>query len=104
MTDTSVNGGVQKRKRVADVVTEIFARVGDGFSDVTVGGEVHDGVDAGENVVELRLIGYVALDELEAFGQATETGGEIVVDDDLISGSTQCASGVTADVACASYN
>ena len=50
------------------------------------------------------MIADVALDEFEALGQASEAGGEIVVDDDLITGSAQCASGVAADVTRASYD
>jgi hypothetical protein len=68
-----------------------------------MGGEVHDGVNSREDLVELGLIAHVALDKFETFGEAAEAGGEIVVDDYLITGSAQCASGVTADVACASY-
>ena len=68
-----------------------------------MGGEMHDGVDARENVAEIRLIADIASHKFETFGQAAEAGGKIVVDDDLITGSTQCASGVTADVACASH-
>jgi hypothetical protein len=48
---------------------------------------MHDGVDAREDVVKLGLVADVALDEFEAFGQAAKAGGEIVVDDDLITGS-----------------
>ena len=53
MADAGVDRGVQKSERVGNIVTEIFARVGDGFSDITMSGEVHDGVDAREHAVEL---------------------------------------------------
>ena|ERR1700691_4676832 len=103
MADSGVDRGVQEGERISDVVAEIFARVGDGFSDIAVGGEVHDGIYPRQDVVELGLVADVTFDEFEAFGQAAEAGGEIVIDDDLITGSAQCASGVTADVARASY-
>src|SRR3984885_3909281 len=104
MADSGVDGGVQKSERARDIVAEIFARVGDGFSHITMSGEVHDGVDPRQNLVEFGLVSDVALDEFEALGQAAEAGGEIVVDDDFITGSAQCASGVTADVTRASYD
>src|SRR5277367_6786049 len=103
MADTGIDGGVQKSECVRNIVAKIFARVGDGFSDITVGGEMHDGVDARQDAVKLGLVCDVALDQFEAFGQAAEAGGEIVVNDDLITRSAQCASGVTADIARASY-
>src|ERR1700733_6795854 len=87
MTHSGVDGGVQKSERARDIVAEIFARVGDGFSHITMSGEVHDDVDAREDVVKLGLVADVALDEFEALSQSAEAGGEIVVDDDLITGS-----------------
>ena len=103
VSDPGVDGGVEEGESVRDIVAEIFARVGDGLSNIAVGGEVHDGVDAREDVMEFGLVADVALDEFETFGEAAEAGGEIVVNDDLITRPAQCAGGMTADVACASY-
>src|SRR6202042_1863614 len=62
MADSGVDGGVQKSERARDIVAEIFARVGDGFSHITMSGEVHDGVDPRQNLVEFGLVSDVALD------------------------------------------
>lgn len=104
VTDTGVDGGVEEGERVGHIVAEILARVGDGLSDIAVGGEVHDGIDTREHMMKFALVADVALDELEAFGELAEAGGKIVVDDDVIAGFAQGAGGMTADVTCASDN
>ena len=103
MPNACVNGGIEQYEGVGDVVPKILARVGDGFSNVGVSGEVHDGIDAREDTVEFGLIADVPLDEFKTLGEEAEAGGEIVVDDDVVASPPQRTGGVTADVACASY-
>ena len=63
-----------------------------------MGGEVHDGIGTRQRGGEARWVGDVALDELEAAGQAAMAGGEVVVDDDVVAGTPQRAGRVAADV------
>lgn len=103
MAHTRISGGIEQGEGIGDIVPEIFARVGNGFSDVGVSGEVHDRVDAREDSVEFGLIADIALDELKALREAKEAGRKIVVNDDAVACPPQSASGMTSDITCASY-
>jgi len=51
-----------------------------------------------------RFVGDVAFDKFEGFDELRESGGKIVLEQNLIAGTAQSARRVTADVACsASY-
>jgi hypothetical protein len=65
-----------------------------------VGREVHYCVYALECCSQPSLVGDIAFDEFEAFGELRESSGEIVVEQNLIAGAAQRARRVTADVAC----
>lgn len=79
--------------RPVDVVLGELEAVAEGVVDVSLSGEVHDGVDAfgDEEVVDEVGAGDVALDELEVGGvlggvEVLEVGAvvELVEDDDLV--------------------
>ena len=103
MAHAGINGGIEQGEGISDIVPEIFARVGNGFSDVGVSSEVHDRIDAGEDAVEFGLIADITFDEFKALGEATEAGRKIVVDDDVVASPPQRTRGMTPDVTCASY-
>ena len=61
----ALDGGVEQLEAVGDVVVEVLARVGHGFADQRVGGEVHDGVGPGllDGVQDVVLLLRAAQDE-----------------------------------------
>ena len=103
MAHAGVNGGIEQGEGIGDIVPEILARVGNGFSDVGVSSKVHDRVHAREDTVEFGLIADIAFDELKALGEAAEAGRKVVVNDDVVACPPQRTRGVTSDLTCASY-
>ena len=98
--NTGVQRGVQQGERAENVVPEIFARVLDRLANIGVGGKVHHRVHAREHWPEPGFVGDVALHKFEALRQSAKSGGEIVIEHDLIAGTPQRARRMTADVAC----
>jgi hypothetical protein len=63
---------------------------------------VHDGIHAGEDAVEFRLVADITFHQLKTLSELPKPGREVVVDDDTITGAPQSTRSVTANVTCAS--
>ena len=81
--------GLQQAKRAVHVGAHERLRVGDGVVVVGLGGEVHDGVHAGDDLLQQRLVADVAVDEGHALlgdaGEVVQVAGigERVQHDDV---------------------
>ena len=79
------DGGIEQLEPVDDVVVKILFRVGHGFADERVGGEVHDGVGPGgfDGVEDVAFRFRLAQNEFRArIHRRAMAFGEIVIDRD----------------------
>jgi len=60
--------------------------------------KVHHRVDARQHRPQPRLVGNVALHQFKTLRQAAESGGEIIVEHNLIAGPPQRSRRMTANV------
>jgi hypothetical protein len=69
-----------------------------------MGGEVHNRIHARERGPQNRFIGNIASYQFEAMREATKTGGQIVINHDLVIGTPEGAGDMAADIARSSHN
>ena len=100
MLDPRVDHCIQQIKSVYHIILEVLPRAAHGFTDVGVGGKVHHRIHPRQHRPEPGFVGNVALYQFKALRQTAEPGGEIVVQHDIIAGTSQRARRMTADVAC----
>ena len=96
------HGGIGELERVDDVVVKILFRVGHGFADERVGGEVHDGVGLGgfDGVENVALLLRLAQNEFRArIHRRAMAFGEVVINRDLMAGVEQFFRANGTDVA-----
>ena len=99
--DAALDGGIEQLEAIDHVIVEILFRIGHGFADERIGGEVHDGVRLGgfdrvENVAKLLRF---AQNEFGAWVHRRAMAfGEIVIDCDLMAGVQQFFRANGADI------
>jgi len=104
LANSRVHHTIKQGDRRSDVVVVVLFGILHRFAHRGVRGKEHHRLAAAEKDIDLCLIGEVPDHQLKAFGQLFVAGGEIVVDDDVVSAIAQNLRGVTADVSSSPNN
>jgi len=98
--DTVLHHGFQQIDRVYKIVAVVLQGLPNGLLHLDGGGKVHNGLglEGGQNIVQVNLIGQFAFDKLAIEDGPLMAGGQVIVDKQIVARFAQRFYDVAANV------